>query len=119
MIYHQLSGLLTTDEGNKIGKGYAGHGEGKNNPSMERIHDIGPLPKGTYYIGKVIDSPHTGPFTIILIPDKDNKMYGRGDFRMHGDSIKEPGTASNGCIIMPRSVREKVYEGEDKIIEVV
>jgi len=50
----------------------------------------------------------------MLSPHPDNEMFGRGSFRIHGDSIKNPGTASHGCIIAPRSVREKIIAGTDK-----
>ena len=46
MKYNQLTGELTTNSGVVIGKGYAGHGEGKNNPAMESVKMVGPLPKG-------------------------------------------------------------------------
>jgi hypothetical protein len=38
---------------------------------------------------------------------------------MHGDSIKARGCASRGCIILPRSVRELVWQSGDTVLEVV
>jgi len=119
MIYEQSTGKILTDIGTLFGQGYAGHGEGKNNPSMENIKMVGPLPKGIYHIGEPYDSPHTGPFTLPLTPDSSNEMYGRSDFKIHGDSISNPGTASNGCIILPRDIRIMIHRCTDKILKVI
>jgi hypothetical protein len=119
MTYEQKTGRLFTDDNILIGVGYAGHKEGKNNPEMESVKMIGPLPKGKYEIGPHYESQQTGPFTIMLITFQDNKMYGRSEFRIHGDSKRNPGTASNGCIIMGRAIREKIYSMDDKILTVI
>jgi hypothetical protein len=119
MIYEQKTGILMTDTNDVIGIGYAGNGEGKNNPEMESVHNVGPLPKGKYKIGGPYDSAHTGKFTLPLEPFPENYMFLRSDFKIHGDSISEPGTASNGCIILPRSVREKINNSVDKILKVI
>jgi len=119
MIYDQETGQFTSDICSIFGYGYSGNGEGKNNPIMEDIKNTGPLPKGKYTIGKPYDSPHTGPFTLPLEPHEDNNMFNRGDFKIHGDSISEPGTASNGCIILPRSVREQINNCTDKTLKVI
>ncbi len=118
MNYERTTGKLTKDSGELIGIGYSGHGEGKNNPSMEQIHNVGPLPKGKYMVGEPYTNPHSGPFTMNLTPDPSNEMYGRSGFMLHGDSIPNPGTASTGCIIMNRAVRESVHAGSDKVINV-
>ena len=49
--------------------------------------------------------------------DKDEGT-GRGAVRIHGDSIKAPGTASNGCVILPRAVREAIWKSGDRDFEV-
>lgn len=86
---------------------------------MESIHNIGPLPKGQYLIGRAYDHPALGPLTMNLIPDIDTEMYGRSDFRIHGDSIRAAGTASHGCIVQDHHVREQVSQSDDKRLEVV
>jgi hypothetical protein len=45
--------------------------------------------------------------------------YGRTDFRIHGDSIQHPGQASNGCIILKKSIREKIICSGDTELEVI
>jgi len=77
------------------------------------------LPQGVYSFSETEDSPTLGPFAIILVPNAANEMFGRSTFRMHGDSISHPGAASEGCIIMPRSIREKVFGSDDDTITVV
>lgn len=116
--YDQSSGQLWHD-GNIAGTGYAGNGEGKNNPAMQHVHDVGPLPRGVYTIGQPHDTPNHGPFVLDLTPDPTNEMHGRGGFLIHGDSIRAPGTASQGCIILARAVRERIAASDDKRLEVV
>jgi len=118
MKYEQKTGKFWINDSQSY-QGYSGKGEGKNNPAMENVKCVGPLPKGLYAIGDPYDSNHTGKFSLPLTPDKNNEMYGRGSFLIHGDSIANPGTASNGCIILPRMVRMKIDLSNDKILEVV
>lgn len=37
---------------------------------------------------------------------------------IHGDSIARPGTASEGCVILDRSMREQIWSGGDHTLEV-
>lgn len=122
--YSQSSGQLTDPDGELVATGYAGgnrgaNPEGKNNPDAQDQPCIGPLPQGVYTFSRTEDSPKLGPFAILLDPDPGNEMYGRSVFRMHGDSIAHPGCASEGCIIMPRAVREKVFASADHTLIVV
>ncbi len=114
--YDQSSGELRYN-GALIGTGYAGSGVGKNNPKMEHVADVGPIPKGEYKIGPSYKSATgLGPIVMDLDPVGHNAL-GRTLFRIHGDN--STGTASEGCIIMPRSVREKISNSQDRILEVV
>ena len=61
----------------------------------------------------------TGPFTLVLAPAPGTETHGRSAFRIHGDSIRLPGTASHGCIILPRPVREAIWASGDRDLEVV
>lgn len=118
-VYHQKTGALHDKTGQCVAHGYAGNGEGKNNPEAQARHDVGPLPRGLYTIDPPYDSPRVGPYALPLLPHADNEMFGRGDFRMHGDSKDKPGTASHGCIIQSRTVREQVWSSGDRLLEVV
>lgn len=117
--YRQRTGQLFNQFGNLIHAGYSGHGEGKNNPALEHVHNVGPIPQGRYSIGFPFDSSSHGPFCLRLAPLPGTDTFGRDGFLMHGDSIQHPGEASEGCIIMPRNVREEVYFSDDKILHVV
>ena len=105
-LYIQSTGELFDPNGVKVATGYAGHGIGKNNPAMQGIRNVGPIPCGEYRIGELIDKhPTAGPLAIRLEPLDESVMFGRSGFLAHGDSIVAPGTASNGCIIAPRTAR--------------
>lgn len=114
--YDQSSGELSYN-GNIIGTGYAGSGIGKNNPKMQHVHEVGPIPRGEYTIGPAYNSTTgLGPIVMNLDPIGHNAL-GRTLFRIHGDN--STGTASIGCIIMSKGVRQKVATSLDKILEVV
>jgi Protein of unknown function (DUF2778) len=118
--YFQRSGDLFRD-GTHFATGYSGHDAGKNNPDMQSVHDLGPLPVGIYRIGDSYDHPALGPLTMNLTPDPSNEMFGRSEFRIHGDSIKDPGTASHGCIVLPHEVRAYIaghLDGDERLLEV-
>jgi len=118
-IYEIQTGKLLDPTGALIAIGYSGKGEHKNQPGATSLHNEGPIPAGTYRIGPPTDTVTHGPFVLPLTPDPDNLMWGRAGFLMHGDSVTEPGTASEGCIIMPRMIREQVAADLDHTLQVV
>ena len=115
--WDQSAGLLS--RAGKSWRGYSGATNGKNNPSMQAAKGVGPIPRGRWTITGRKDSPNTGPCTLVLAPDAGTETCGRGDFRIHGDSIANPGTASHGCIILPRPVRDAIWASGDRELEVV
>lgn len=118
-IYQQSTGNLTHN-GNLCDVGYSGAGEGKNNPDMDMVPYVGPIPDGLYDIGpvRIEPGPH-GPYVLPLIPDAGTETYGRRGFLIHGDSIHDPGTASEGCVILNRKIREMIVASNDKKLEVI
>ena len=121
--FEQSTGKLFDASGKFLAKGYAGGNDGKNpegvnNPNMQDVKSIGPLPQGTYTFGVAVDHSTLGAFAIPLIPDSDNEMFGRGHFYMHGDTTPS-GNASEGCIIMPPAIRHQLYNSDDKTVIVV
>ena len=106
-------------------QGYSGYDDpesgkqGKNNPELENVEDVGPIPVGKYFIGSPHDTLTHGPFVLPLTPDPANEMFGRSAFLIHGDSVVDPGTASRGCIIMGRAVRKQVAVSGDKLLQVI
>ena len=111
--YSQSSGEIIADGGEVIGTGYSGANQGKNNPLMQAVHNVGPCPQGTYNILEPRDTESHGPYAMPLAPDPGNQMFGRSGFLIHGDSVHAPGTASEGCIILARSVREQIWNSGD------
>jgi hypothetical protein len=117
--YHQKSGALHDKTGHLVSTGYSGHGEGKNNPAMQHVPSVGPIPRGLWKMEEPYDSGKVGPFAIPLTPLPETETFGRSAFRVHGDSKSEPGSASHGCIIQPRIVRNQMWESGDRLLEVV
>lgn len=109
--YRQSTGEMLDAAGACRGVGYAGAGAGKNNPAMQFVQDVGPLPRGRYRIMPPVDTVTHGPFVLWLTPDPSNDMGGRGGFGIHGDSIPHPGTASEGCVIQALMVRRLIAAG--------
>ena len=94
---------------------YAGAPGYKNNTKYECIIGKGPLPRGRYRIvGTPFKHEHAGLYTLRLQPHPANSMCGRAGFLIHGDSKKNPGAASNGCIVTTRSDRRGIWESNDK-----
>ena len=117
--YAQKTGELQQD-GKHIAVGYSGAGAGKNNPAMESVRDVGPIPCGDWTIvGPPVDTPDHGLYVLKLQPNAETDTFGRTGFLMHGDSKESPGCASHGCVIMPRAVREQVWTSGDRDFEVV
>ncbi len=112
------SGEMSHD-GEAVATGYSGQPGYKNDPEKCDVHNEGPIPPGRYMIGDPRDTESHGPYVLPLSPDAANEMYGRSGFLIHGDSVAHPGTASQGCIILPRAVRERIHASDDRLLEVV
>lgn len=111
--YSQSTGQLklvddATGQSTTVGTGYAGNGSGINNPDAQGQSNTGPVPQGTYTIGQAADGGHLGAEHMSLTPQAGTDMEGRSGFYMHGDNSASNFTASNGCIIMDRAVRDSV-----------
>ena len=120
MTYNQTTGEIRKD-GILIGVGYSGHANGLNNPELEAIANIGPVPCGWWTIGSPFLHPKCGPYTMRLIPDKDTATFNRDGFLIHGDSKEFPGQelASDGCIVAPPNVRSRIWQSSDHRLQVV
>jgi hypothetical protein len=106
-IFFQKTGRLYHNA--DVYVGYSGHDAGRNNPAMENVKGIGPVPRGNYTMYGVHSSEKTGPVTIRLRPDDATRArieaMGRDpdSFEIHGDNAE--GNASHGCLIFIRVVR--------------
>ena len=124
-IFEQTTGNVYSDEGELLGNGYSGGNAGKNpeginNPEYQNQHNIGPIPEGLWKMGEPYHHQHLGPFAIPLTPFPETETFGRTEFFVHGDNFKGNRSASDGCIIQKRTVREAMYyDTPDKILKVV
>lgn len=126
-VYEIISGRWRNDLGVLLGYAYSGGDCGQapeavNNPMMQSVPFVGPIPEGRYTIGEPVDTVTHGPYFMPLIPDPTNEMYGRSSLGIHGDSIVHPGKkmASEGCIVgLPRMVREAIWKSGDHDLTVV
>ena len=115
--YSQGTGVLTDPNGQKVATGYSGKGIGKNNCSMQHIPSVGPIPQGLWIIGMPRNSVNVGPFAMDLTPVPLTETFGRSALMIHGDN--RTGTASEGCIILPRRVRHIIWDSGERKLKVV
>jgi hypothetical protein len=116
-------------DGQLVGRGYSGAdpdpkqvgeaGEGKNDPADQGVKNVGPIPRGRYRIGLPHFHKTAGPYTMRLHPVPGTELFGRDGFLVHGDSASAPGTASHGCVVLPRVDRMRIGESGDEDLEVV
>lgn len=106
--YSQASGALRGPAAAIVGVGYSGTGAGLNNPAMQDVRDVGPLPCGWWTIGPAYEHPHLGTLTMDLTPDAGTNTYGRDDFRIHGDNAARNFSASKGCMVQDHGPRSQV-----------
>jgi len=121
--YEQRTGVLRHN-GESLGTGYSGmdcppDGMGKNNPMLQDVQDVGPIPQGNWSIGPVFDSEEFGPIVMRLTAKEGTDAFGRAGFLIHGDSIQHPGMASHGCIVLGRSLRILIAHSGDTELQVV
>jgi hypothetical protein len=123
-VFESSTGKMFRPDGSLAGTGYAGgncgkNPEGINNPKMQNVKLIGPLPEGFYTFGGLIAcDPHLGLYVYPLMPDHDNIMFGRGGFYNHGDT-KTPRCASEGCIVMSYAIRKEMHESPCQRLQVI
>lgn len=124
--YSQTTGRLTVfGSGHFLGAGYSGFKEGRNNPDMQDTRAVGPIPRGFWRIGEAYDSARVGRRTIPLYklddaPSDDvDAVTGRSVFRIHGDNPRGDQSASRGCIILPRTIREAIINSNHEILRVI
>ena len=121
--YMQATGELHR-YGKLIATGYSGAPGYINNTAAERLRNRGPIPRGLWRMFYVYQRhARLGPLAIALKPE-GHKALGRSDFMIHADSIKRPGTASQGCIILPHAARVAMAAcvgkgGDGELVEVV
>lgn len=114
--YHQKTGALHNLNGEYIGRGYSGTGVGRDNPELEGVVQLGPIPRGRWLILPAYKHKRLGPVVMNLEP-VGHTAKGRSLFRIHGDN--KINDASNGCIILSRPLREMITDSGDTTLDVV
>lgn len=116
IFYAQATGHIEIN-GSMIGVGYSGHESGLNNPDAEAIPDVGPIPRGEWRIARW-DDHHgdKGPQVAVLEP-VGHDAHGRSGFLIHGDNAALDHTASHGCVIAARTIRDALRaSGESRLL---
>lgn len=113
--YHQATGDMYFGSA-KIGTGHSGRDQGRNNPAMEGVHDVGPLPRNEYEIAAESSHVILGIVAMRLTPVGTGEMYGRAGFFIHAPELSE------GCIVLDLNTRctvaEAVRKGKDRLLVV-
>lgn len=117
-IYSQTSGQLWDENGKLRDVGYSGHGDGVNNPKMQDVKNVGPIPRGLYYIGEAYKHKTLGPMAIPLLPF-GHDACGRDDFFMHGAHVNDKRDSSHGCTIFKFDTRQTVDASEHRYLKVI
>jgi hypothetical protein len=113
-MMHVRNGELL-ENGELVADGYSGGDDGKNNPDMQAVHNVGPIPRGGGSIeGPPIDIAKHGPYALRLKPASGTDTFRRSGFLIHPRSKKSP-----GCVIMPLPVRELLWNSGHTELEVV
>ena len=116
--YSQATGEIRSPEMPE-GSGYSGFGEGLNNGALEAEADTGPIPKGRWEIVAWHDTyEDKGPVVAQLEPI-GHDAYGRSGFLIHGDNSEVNHTASHGCIIAIRAIRQAWRASQDHDLMVI
>ncbi|MBX7240359.1 MAG: FG-GAP-like repeat-containing protein [Bacteroidia bacterium] len=95
--YDSSSGTLTGSDLSL--EGYSGNGDGYNNPSMENVKNVGPIPRGCYNVGESFTNAK-GQVRTRLEPQFGTEMYGRSGIQIHRGTFNGPRTSSHGCIVL-------------------
>lgn len=115
-VYSQSTGEMSHNGSSWVG--YSGTGAGRNNPAMQDVEDVGPIPIGTYNIGGAYDDlGGLGPCVMHLDPAPGTNTFGRTLFRIHGDNPEHD--ASHGCVILGPAIRHLISNSLDKVLVVV
>jgi hypothetical protein len=121
--YSQSTGRLThvDSDGTRkfVATGYAGQGEGLNNPDMQDVKHVGPIPRGTWDIGNQYNHTVLGRHVMNLTPRAGTNTFNRTAFRIHGDNSYLNYSASEGCIILGLKVRDQIAKSGDNILRVI
>lgn len=108
--YEQSTGRMTSPDGSRVDTGYSGHPPHVNDSTAESDVAVGPIPLGIWLIHVPVTHISLGP---VAIPLEPKFPCARSGFYIHGDNSRMDFSASHGCIILPRVVRELIAASGD------
>lgn len=123
-VYAQATGRIwlrdeaTLDKVATVGRGYSGAPPYVNAPEAEALVARGPIPRGTYKLVGPFNHVRLGPVVFFLDPGKTD-THGRSGFFIHGDNEFGNQSASHGCIILSRAIRERIAGDKVRVLQVV
>lgn len=101
-----------------VGHGYSGAAGFANKQSEEAKVAKGPIPRGMWRLGAAFRHVRLGEVAIPIHPLEGTNTFGRTAFYIHGDNRAANGTASSGCIILPRDARDFIARSGVRTLEV-
>jgi Protein of unknown function (DUF2778) len=127
LLWYQPPASLGGGPPGLIGQGYSGNGPGLNNPDMQNVPNVGPIPQGNYDIGSQGTHYARGldgtliplPGSMSLNPEPGTDTFDRSHFLIHGDTSCQCQNASSGCVILPPSIRNRIGNSGDPVFTVI
>jgi Protein of unknown function (DUF2778) len=119
VITFQISTGTLFSNGATLGTAYSGAPGYVDDAGQTSVVAHGPIPVGTWGIGAPTDLPVLGPFCMALSPNAETNTFGRSAFFIHGDNQAHDETASEGCIVAARWLREAIWADPDHLLNVV
>jgi hypothetical protein len=96
-----------------IGKGYSGKATGKNNSTMEKTKNLGPIPTGDYMIIGRITDPKNGEVWFKTNPMVNTSgRWPLEEFHIYFET-NPPGNNPASYVVMPRDVRDRIEYREN------
>lgn len=107
--YNSKTGELWACNGDfcmPLASGYAGKNNGLNNPEVDHVRSLGPLPRGTYAMR--VDNHPRFAAPAIRLTQTSGLTHDRSGFWIHGDNSAGNKTASSGCIVLNKVTRAAI-----------
>ena len=105
--YVQTTGVLEVPGTSVSYRCYSGRGLFVNVAGADDLVGEGPIPVGGWMIRSAYNHPRLGPLVFPLVPVAGNTTK-RSGFFIHGDNARRNQSASSGCIVAERWVREAI-----------
>src|ERR1017187_3142261 len=102
--YQQTAHTILRPDGSVLtNQSYSGHGAGLNNPAMQNIPNVGPIPQGPYTLSPFFTHPLLGKLVARFMPKPGNTECGRSGCDLHGDNqyLNPRGMGGGGVVGEP------------------